>query len=160
MDALLTAIAMWLSINYGLPASFEHPRIEHVASVEMATLRRRGLLLSRQREASVMPERDPAAGDERAILAIYDDHTRTIYLPLGWSGTSPAELSVLVHEMVHHLQTKGGMTFECPAAREKLAYEAQEKWLGLFGRSLESEFGVDKFTLFVSTSCAMASGLH
>ena len=64
-----------------------------------------------------------------------------------------AEVSVLVHEVVHHLQTSAKLTYECPAARERLAYAAQEKWLGLFGRSLESDFEIDAFTLKVSTMC-------
>ena len=59
----------------------------------------------------------------------------------------PAELSVLVHEMVHHLQAASDMRFACPAEREVLAYRAQGAWLGLFGESLESAFGIDAATL-------------
>jgi hypothetical protein len=62
--------------------------------------------------------------------------------------------------MVHHLQNESGATFECPAGREKLAYEVQNNWLSLFGRDLEGELEIDGLTLWVSTSCAMASGLH
>ena len=64
-----------------------------------------------------------------------------------------AELSVLVHETVHHLQHLAGTRFECAQASETLAYAAQEKWLALFGRSLESEFEIDPFTRLVSTRC-------
>src|SRR6266436_1020947 len=42
-----------------------------------------------------------APGD---TLAVYHDATQTIYLSQGWSGNTPAELSVLVHEMIHHFQ--------------------------------------------------------
>jgi len=38
-------------------------------------------------------------------------------------------------------------------AREKLAYLAQEKWLGRFGTSLEKEFDVDMFTVLISSAC-------
>jgi hypothetical protein len=86
-------------------------------------------------------------------VALYNDDTKTIYLPDGWAGRTPAELSILVHEMVHHLQNIAKLTHECPQAREKLAYEAQDKWLALFGTSLEREFGVDGFTLFAKTGC-------
>ncbi len=75
-------------------------------------------------------------------------------LPKGWAGRSHAELSVLLHELVHHIQTTAHLTYECPAAREKLAYAAQEKWLGLFNLSLASEFNIDPFTLKVATECA------
>jgi hypothetical protein len=60
---------------------------------------------------------------------------------------------VLLHELVHHLQDASNQRYECPAAREQLAYAAQEKWLALFGQSLESEFDIDPFTLKVSTTC-------
>ena len=94
------------------------------------------------------------------VVALYDDQTKTIYLSDKWAGSTPAELSVLVHEMVHHLQNEAGTTYECPAEREKLAYEVQDKWLGLFGRNLEGEFEINGLALLVSTSCAMAIGLH
>jgi hypothetical protein len=34
---------------------------------------------------------------------------------------------------------QAGTAYECPAEREKLAYEAQDNWLHLFGRNLEAE---------------------
>ena len=96
----------------------------------------------------------------RDVVALYDDQTKTIYLSDKWTGRTPAELSVLVHEMVHHLQNEAGTTYECPAEREKLAYEVQDKWLGLFGRNLEGEFEINGLALLISTSCAMAMGLY
>ena len=86
-------------------------------------------------------------------MAVYDDQGRTIYLSEHWTGRTPAELSVLVHEMVHHLQSASGEVFACPAEREVMAYRAQDAWLGLFGDSLESAFGIDEATLLVSTVC-------
>ena len=35
MDALLTAIVVWLSTNFGLPANFESPRIRFASSAEL-----------------------------------------------------------------------------------------------------------------------------
>jgi hypothetical protein len=55
---------------------------------------------------------------------------------------------------VHHLQSLGGERFECPRAREEMAYAAQEKWLNIFGQDLTSTFEIDKFTLLVRTHCA------
>jgi hypothetical protein len=49
----------------------------------------------------------------RDIVAVYDDSKRTIYLPEGWTGVSPAEQSLLVHEIVHHLQNLGNLKYEC-----------------------------------------------
>jgi hypothetical protein len=55
--------------------------------------------------------------------------------------------------MVHHMQSQGKLKYECPQAREKLAYAAQALWLDRFGLSLESDFGVDPFTLLIRTAC-------
>jgi hypothetical protein len=146
--AVLTAITTWLAENFDLPAG-DHPRIELASPARITAFRYRGF---------AQPQ--TAAGADRAMLdsgreivAVYDDASRTIYLPEGWSGTTPAELSVLVHEMVHHLQNGANLKYECPQAREKVAYTAQERWLGRFGHSLESEFELDPFTLLVRTRC-------
>jgi hypothetical protein len=87
------------------------------------------------------------------VEAFYDDATRTIHLPKGWSGRSPAELSVLVHEMVHHVQNVAGLTYACPGEREKIAYAAQRQWLELFGGDLMKEFRLDPMTLLIRTNC-------
>jgi len=160
MDALFTAIVIWISANYALPATFEHPRIERVASIEMAGLRYKGLLSALQRETSAIQEQESSFEKRRDVVALYNDETSTIYLSDRWTGRTPAELSVLVHEMVHHLQNAAGTAYECPAERERLAYEAQDKWLGLFGRNLEAEFEINGLALLFSTSCALAMGLY
>jgi hypothetical protein len=51
-------------------------------------------------------------------------------------------LSVLVHELAHHLQNVGDAKFACPQKREQVAYKAQAKWLGLFGRDFSQEFSL------------------
>jgi len=54
---------------------------------------------------------------------------------------------------VHHVQNVAGLKYACAQEREKLAYEAQERWLGLFGHSLERDFELDGFSLLVKTRC-------
>ena len=151
MDALLTTIVLWLSLNFDLPATYDHPKI--VPVTEIVLLRYRAFTLEQQREILALHRNGTSPDKSRQVVAIYDDTSRTIFLPDGWTGKTPAELSVLVHEMVHHLQKGASLAYECPAAREKPAYAAQEKWLGQFGRSLLSEFDIDQFTLKVSTAC-------
>ena len=56
--------------------------------------------------AGRQPRRPGDARCRAETVAVYDDATRTIYLAEGWSGATRAELSVLVHEMVHHLQSR------------------------------------------------------
>jgi hypothetical protein len=140
-DGLLTAIETWLSAAFDLPATHDHPRIVLAPAATMAALRYRSLLSA----ASVTAQHD--------VMGLYVDAENTIYLPQDWTGDTPGELSVLVHEMVHHLQKLGGLTYECPQGREKLAYVAQNRWLWLSGQDLASEFAIDPFSLLVKTNC-------
>jgi hypothetical protein len=150
MKELLTVLATWLSMNFGLPAIQDHPQIEMVQPVRMAAIRYRGLVPDR---APVTQSDDEAPlGTPTNIVALYDDARKTIYLPYGWRG-SPTELSVLVHELVHHIQNEAGMKFACPGEREKLAYDAQAKWLAMFSTTLEAEFEIDPLSLLVRTNC-------
>jgi hypothetical protein len=143
MEALLTAIALWLSINFPLPASLNHPAIKFVSAAEMTALKQ-----SQFRTSDVS-----ASEISLDIVSLYSNASKTILLLDGWTGKTPAELSILVHEMVHHLQNVGQLKFACPEEREELAYKAQDSWLHLFGRDLESDFQMDPFTILVKSKC-------
>jgi hypothetical protein len=147
MEALTTAIVLWISANFGLPPPHDLPTIEFASASKIVALRYGGHGDAAQVSTSTL---DEAIAD---TLAIYRDDTQTIYLREDWTGKTPAELSILVHEIVHHLQTVDGIKFECPQEREDLAYKAQEKWLGLFGHSLQSDFGLDSFSVFFKSKC-------
>jgi hypothetical protein len=145
MEALLTAIVVWLAANLSVQANFELPHIEYASQARMIEMRFH-VTHSAAQSAN-------AVGQFPDVVAIYDDNRRTIVLPEGWTGTTPAELSILVHEMVHHLQNVNGQKFECTAAREKPAYLAQDKWLKEFGHTLENDFNVDMFTIVIKSAC-------
>jgi uncharacterized protein DUF6647 len=145
MPNLLAAIVVWLSANFGLPATYELPRIERMSAQEMTNVVYQNIPADQRQAMSI--------DQMRQVISLYSVEKKTIYLRPEWTGRTPAELSVLVHEMVHHSQNLSHAAFECPAARERLAYEAQEKWLNMFGHSLETDFELDGFTLLVVTSC-------
>jgi len=153
METLLTAIVTWLSIGFGLPADYNPPRIEVVSPAKLAAVQFRGRGAAYTRALSGGGSHPARAASQRDVEALYDDSTRTIYLPEGWTGKTPAEVSVLVHEMVHHLQNVAGLKFECPQSREKLAYAAQNQWLARSGRNLMDEFDLDPLTVLLRTKC-------
>jgi len=138
MKILITVLVAWLSANFDLPATQDQPQVKFVTQQEMASVRYGAAATASQAEN---------------LVAIFDDRTRTIYLAHAWSGDTPAEVSVLVHELVHFLQNAGGKRYACLGAREALAYSAQERWLGQFGRTLMQEFEIDPMTLMLRTSC-------
>jgi hypothetical protein len=148
---LLTAIGTWLATQFDLPAVQSHPRIELVPSEKIEALRYRGLLPNGGMEEGLSSR--SATSSESDTVAVYSDSAQTIYLPQGWTGSTVAELSILVHEMVHHIQHLAGLKYECPQAREKLAYMAQDRWLNLFGGRLAQDFDLDGISLLVKTKC-------
>lgn len=133
----MTAISLWLSVTFGLPEPPALPNIRHLDEQGMATLR--------------FGRPGPARAND--ILAVYDEPSQTIMLRPGWSSGDIADLSVLVHEMVHHLQHHAGLVHACPQERERLAYEAQDRWLRLFGEDLESAFGLDRVMMMFMATC-------
>lgn len=148
-EDLLDEIVTWLGSNFDLPAAADRPAIAFVAQSKLATMRAEDRAFS-QGAAQGAGVDEPAS---RTVVALYDNKLKTIFLADDWIGRSPANQSVLVHEMVHHLQNLAGLKFECPMAREKLAYMAQDKWLRRFGTSLEAEFDLDMFTVLISSAC-------
>jgi hypothetical protein len=137
MNELLFAISIWLSAHYGLPEMEAIPRVRFLEPRQVAAVR--------------YGRADAVDTDE--VVAVYEPLMRTIVLSDRWRADNVADLSVLVHELVHHLQRETGAVHRCQEEGEALAFEAQERWLGQFGTSLEEAFGIDAFTLKMRTSC-------
>jgi hypothetical protein len=151
-EELLTALVAWLSANFALPAAYDHPRIVPMSSVAMTNLLYQRFLGDGPSQVSV-PENQGQSDERRQVISFYNIPSKTIYLLPGWTGRTPAELSMLVHEMVHHLQNVAHTNYNCPQEREAVAYEAQQKWLSLFGRDLLSDFQIDPSTILMNTKC-------
>lgn len=145
--SMFDEIVRWLAENFELPPTDSAPKVAFASQLDLMKLR----AADRAQWQGFKYDDDPT--NVRNVVAVYDTVATTIYLPLGWTGNSPGDQSVLVHEMVHHLQNIAKLKFECPAAREKVAYLAQDAWLRRFDLSLEDEFGVDMFTVVASSAC-------
>lgn len=79
---------------------------------------------------------------------LYDEETGTIYLTEPWSAGNRRDISVLLHEMVHHRQA--GQHWYCQQAQEWRAYQIQAQWLG------EQNIGDDFYwpAILLQSSCA------
>ena len=147
-QSLFDEVVTWLGGNFDLAASSERPKIEFASKDKLLRMR-----VADRAEWQGFTQAESEPTTERNVVAVYDTVSKTIFLPDDWIGVSAADQSILVHEIVHHLQNLSQQKFECPAAREKLAYLAQDKWLAKFGTSLEREFDLDMFTVVVSSAC-------
>jgi hypothetical protein len=145
--AMMQAIVTWIADNFDLPRNPPLPVVKLASARKITTFRYTGELSDHPLDVAAVPK------GQREVVAAYDPLAKAIYLHENWTGQSAAELSALVHEMVHHLQYFSSVRHECEQARERLAYAAQDRWLQLFGRDLATEFELDKFTLAVTTQC-------
>jgi hypothetical protein len=151
---LLSTIETWFSVEFDLPGVHRHPRIELAPTAKITSLHNQTLTSISGSKVAVADEESQSNGSPDTV-AIYDDATQTVYLPETWTGSTAVEQSILVHEMVHHVQNLLGIKYQCPQQREKLAYLAQDRWLALSGRSLAMDFGLDPFSLLVRTTCPL-----
>jgi hypothetical protein len=90
---------------------------------------------------------------DQGVLGAYEARSRTIYLRDDWNSRNASDVSVLVHELVHYLQDRAALHFDCSALREEIAYNAQQRWLQLLSTDLQTEFGIDQMTLKLETAC-------
>jgi hypothetical protein len=87
------------------------------------------------------------------IVAFYDNDSKTIVLREGFDPTKEYDLSILLHEFVHHLQNINGMQpSRCRGDRERQAYEVQRTFLKERGHK-DKVMGIDMFTQFIITQC-------
>ncbi|MGF1625640.1 MAG: DUF6647 family protein [Alphaproteobacteria bacterium] len=137
MNELIALMLAWLAASFGLPADVGPPSVRFMTPEALVAIR----------------YGSPNAAGDPDVIALYDDETGTVLLRVGWDGRDVADSSVLVHELVHHVQNVAQLSYPCPAARERLAYEAQARWLALFGHDLDSAFGLDEAMLKLSFVC-------
>lgn len=159
--AQLTAIAGWVSANSDIPYAEVAPGIEFVSPARLIRLRYSRVLSGPGQTIAGESPAQATGGEHstprpeflRQVVAIYEDATETIYLSENWTGASKAEQSVLVHEMVHHLQKRARLAYACAGAREKPAYLAQKAWLESHGLDFAEELQVDMFTVVAMSAC-------
>ena len=96
---LLDGIGAWQVSNFELPAVQDRPVIEFVSKKRIAAIRLQGHAPSE----GAIDARYTEPGQRRPV-AVCDDSSRTIFLPDDWVEQSAADKSILVHEMVHHIQ--------------------------------------------------------
>lgn len=79
---------------------------------------------------------------------LYSPRSGEITLVLPWSVSNPQDVSVLLHELVHHRQN--GKHYYCETAKEETAYSLQSQWLAERGKTLN----VNWIAVILASSCA------
>jgi len=142
----MTSVMRWISANSVLPSTTHFPDIE-IIPMERIAIHRRSLAGPGFREKSF----GVASNGGGDILAFYDRGTKTIYLCDHWTGDTPVEMSILVHELVHHMQSMAEIQGHIGGGGERLAYALQDRWLRVHGTDLNTAFGIDRFSVTMLT---------
>ncbi len=124
----------WISANSEI-LPYDRPDIEFVSAEWMAA--RVG-----QKGTMVTPE------------ALYALGTHTLYLSNTWSPSDLRDQSILLHELVHHLQSKNEIPVSCVAQYNGLAYKLQIAWLR--EHEIPKPFdllGIGPLDMFVQSLC-------
>lgn len=80
---------------------------------------------------------------------LYDPQSATIILIRPWTSRQARDVSILVHELVHHRQV-GARHWYCPGAQEPDAYALQQAWLAERGQTLT----VNRIAIALEAGCA------
>ena len=131
--ALVADLLAWIGGNsgYGIPPA-ELPPLE----------------VSFCLPGSVVPYEGAELLVQPDLRGVYDLQAGRIYLVLPWSATSPRDVSVLLHELIHHVQF-ASRSWPCPQAAEWEAYRLQAQWL----EAQELEPGFDWFQIWRLSRC-------
>lgn len=137
MKELLLALMVWISANTNYNYYQEAPNVAYVSYETLHYMQ--------------FADKVPFDKNKRMVDALYVFEQETIYLPTGFVPDSPTKLAILVHELVHHIQTLSGRSWPCVAAMELEAYILQEKFLHSMGLVLEDMGTNWLFVAMVST---------
>ena len=140
MDALMYALMAWASAQTGIDPAATLPDVVYAAPEEMIRMQ--------------YPNGDGgAAASGIRVVALYDPDDAEIYLPLGFDARDPVDVSVLLHELVHHMQYQAGVSYACRGEMERVAYETQGEYLSSVGIDLLEAMEMNDLFLYLITSC-------
>ena len=115
LSNLINHLDDWLDSNTDLPPRADPAEIRFVDKYSAAAL-----------------SASKHSADVDNLRGLYDSDSQTIWLVYPWNPLDPYNVSVLLHEQVHHRQAEAGHWY-CPGAQELPAYRIQQEWLAQFG---------------------------
>ncbi|GAB2184234.1 DUF6647 family protein [Roseibium sp. LAB1] len=115
MPGLVSHLEDWLDDNTSLP------RREEAAAIRWM-----------EADQFLFPSDTVRVAHDSNPRGYYDADRTSIWLVRPWNPRNPQDVSVLLHELVHHRQAAAGHWY-CPGAQELPAYRLQQAWLDGFG---------------------------
>jgi hypothetical protein len=136
MNELVVALLVWIAGETGL-AMPPPPSVD---------------LLPKEQISERAYGRNWRPGDD--VRGLYDGDSGTVYLLDGWNAADLRSRSVLLHELVHHVQAFHRISYECSARREHEAYDLTVKWLRQQGvTNPYAVMDTDEYTIIATSAC-------
>ena len=153
MEALMMTMMVWISIHTGFEVTAA-PSIVYLSPVQV---KRYAFGCDQQ----PVPEgNEDACNNDVASVgtpkALYDHETKTILLIEEFKPGTILANSVLLHELVHHLQYHNGYDkkVECQGKLEEQAYQLQDRWLFTkYHTNVWDVVGLGKLLYHIIISC-------
>jgi Domain of unknown function (DUF6647) len=137
MDTLIITLIAWIAAHSNLAAAGT-PDIHYVQKHSM-----KGIYAVAAAQGSYLQ-----------LEAFYVPGKAAVYLQNTWRADDLRDKSVLLHELVHHLQAANHVKVSCMGALERQAYDLQFKWLGENGVKDPYNFvGLDLLTVIIAGTC-------
>lgn len=143
MEALMIALMVWASAHTGLPMPQAENPLPEIRVLNQCQL-----------DEVVWPN-VPGCTYDPAITAVYDMEERVMYLLDTWRGDTLLDVSTVLHELVHHLQSVNEVEARpcVQAAYEAPAYETQFAFIEATGQDPLEVLGINDMRLITVTNC-------
>ena len=149
---ILVSMMIWINSITGLPIPDSLPTVTYTDGYTM-----KRLLYG----CDLNPEKYPKECDksntdeEKNAIGLYDQHNKIIYLNSYMNRyDNIVQNSVVVHELVHHMQFAANIPYRCFGELEKVAYETQDAYLIENGREdMFAELNLSPLYLMMLFSC-------
>lgn len=153
MKTLISIMMVWISINTGFVVPDE-PLIVYMTPLEIK-------MYAYGCYDDPIPIGNEDACDSNTVIAgtpkaLYDPTIKTILLAEDFKPDTILNQSILLHELIHHLQYYNNYDkeIECHGKLEEQAYTLQDKWLfEKYHTNVWDVVGIGRLLYHIITSC-------
>ena len=150
MIELVMSLMLWISIQTGWTVP-EPPTITYIESGQELFM-----LSHNCKNKPDQPVCTTYNPETSKVLGLYNNETKTVLLNKDFWIASVRDQSILLHELVHHMQYSrnwGHYRKKCRGDIEKEAYNLQENWLEIRGLTLAKTIDLGPLMRHVLTQC-------
>ena len=156
--ATLTSMMLWINSLTGIPMPESPPEIVYTEAREMKYMLYGCNSKTHPRASQIckeLKETGEITNDNTSTIGLYDHDRKVIHLnPIIRTYDKPVRDSVIIHELVHHMQFSADIPYQCFGQLEETAYDIQDRYIKSKGRKdIFTELDISPLYLFIIFSC-------